>query len=457
MSTLAFARPDARARADGDVANASSRRHSRARVAMPVEDVPEVALTGRVVGRRLVSARLAFYDVACDASALERARETARGASGTVTEDETRAGVARAMSVSARATEEDVVVEVVLKLGVGSFESEDAVKTARRDAFRLGNVLTVRGTLAREDGARARSQAAWSLRCESVEEVVERWEESNPGRCFARHLYVKAPDGDSAESKLAPGASVDPCKFFINNGYCAKGDACKYAHDRAVQQAWIAERKAKRREIAVNQYGDPHGTSVANKSMRASKFANWLRATFGVEVLNSGSGVLDVAGGRGDVSFELFTKQGIRSTLVEPRARKLNKHQHKFLKKAAKMLKTEAGASAMPELCEQIQTEFTSENWHLFKDCSVVVGMHPDQATDAIVDFALEYNKPFAVVPCCVFPDLFNHRRDRRGALVTERMALVEYLADKSGGEVEYLDIEGANQVVFRRASARAV
>lgn len=426
-----------------------------------VDDVPNAVarITGRVVGRRLVSARLAFYDVACDASAFAEASET-RAREWSVDSrswDAAERGGESSLSASARATTRQVVVEVVLKLGVGSFASEDAVKMVRREAFRLGNVLTLRGTLAREEGERARSQAAWSLRCESVVEVVEEWEKSNPGRCFARHLYVKASDGDSGESKLAPGARVDPCKFFINNGYCAKGDACKYAHDRAVQQQWIAERKAKRREIAVTHYGDPHGTSVASKSLRASKFATWLRETFGVETLNSGSGVLDVAGGRGDVSFELFTKQGIRSTLVEPRERKLNKHQHKFLKKAAKMLKTEACASAMPKLCEQIQTEFTCENWHLFKDCSIVIGMHPDQATEAIVDFALEYNKPFAVVPCCVFPDLFNHRRDRQGALVTERSALVEYLADKSGGEVEYLDIEGANQVVFRRQTATTV
>ena len=30
--------------------------------------------------------------------------------------------------------------------------------------------------------------------------------------------------------------------------------------------------------------------------------------------------------------------------------------------------------------------------------------MHPDQATEAIVDFALRENKPFEV-PCCVFPE----------------------------------------------------
>jgi hypothetical protein len=34
--------------------------------------------------------------------------------------------------------------------------------------------------------------------------------------------------------------------------------------------------------------------------------------------------------------------------------------------------------------------------------CSVVVGMHPDQATEPLVDFALRAKLPFAVVPCCV-------------------------------------------------------
>lgn len=46
-----------------------------------------------------------------------------------------------------------------------------------------------------------------------------------------------------------------------------------------------------------------------------------------------------------------------------------------------------------------------------------VVGLHPDQATDSILDFALECGKPFAIVPCCVFPRLFPHRRLRQPAL----------------------------------------
>lgn len=29
--------------------------------------------------------------------------------------------------------------------------------------------------------------------------------------------------------------------------------------------------------------------------------------------------------------------------------------------------------------------------------------MHPDQATEPAIDFALSRGKPFAIVPCCVF------------------------------------------------------
>jgi hypothetical protein len=50
------------------------------------------------------------------------------------------------------------------------------------------------------------------------------------------------------------------------------------------------------------------------------------------------------------------------------------------------------------------------------------VGMHPDQATDAVVDAALALGCPFAVVPCCVFPALFAEtRRTPDGRRVTTR------------------------------------
>lgn len=38
------------------------------------------------------------------------------------------------------------------------------------------------------------------------------------------------------------------------------------------------------------------------------------------------------------------------------------------------------------------------------RDYRLVVGMHPDGATDEIVAYAVKHRVPFAVCPCCVLP-----------------------------------------------------
>ena len=79
----------------------------------------------------------------------------------------------------------------------------------------------------------------------------------------------------------------------------------------------------------------------------------------------------------------------------------------------------------------------------------------PDQATEVIADFALAHGKPFALVPCCVFPQLHPGRTlpgsgEGAGEPVTERRQLVRYLAHKLGdAAVDFLEFEGANQVVW--------
>jgi hypothetical protein len=127
-------------------------------------------------------------------------------------------------------------------------------------------------------------------------------------------------------------------------------------------------------------------------------------------------------------------------------------------------------------LCEHVRETFTPATWSAYADCSAGVGMHPDQATEAIADFAIAHRKPFAIVPCCVFPQLHPERVDPGeeegegeeeggsseeartrmktnavpGAPVTERRQLVRWLARKTGGKVAFLDFQGANQVVYR-------
>ena len=55
---------------------------------------------------------------------------------------------------------------------------------------------------------------------------------------------------------------------------------------------------------------------VYGHGLRADVFVEWLISKFGRDLLVSGSGILDVAGGRGCVSFELFSKRGVPCSLI---------------------------------------------------------------------------------------------------------------------------------------------
>jgi hypothetical protein len=221
----------------------------------------------------------------------------------------------------------------------------------------------------------------------------------------------------------------------------------------------------KRKAILEAQH-DPNDHSddlKQSKSLRAEVFAKWLVEKFGVDRLNSDSGVLDVAGGVGRLSFELhvehvrtlrtilfqiinltLTFQGVKTTLLEPRSLKLTKKQAKIVKE--KEL----------EIFDQIQAFFEEDLWMdpecpaVVKNCAVVVGLHPDQATEPIVDFALFHNKPFAVVPCCVFPHLWPHRQLASGKSVVDYAEFIEYLKQKDTRiKVEFLNLSGRNRVLF--------
>ena len=90
---------------------------------------------------------------------------------------------------------------------------------------------------------------------------------------------------------------------------------------------------------------------------------------------------------------------------------------------------------------------------HALRTCSAVVGLHSDHATEWIVDFALKFRIPFAVVPCCVCPTLFPGRRNfDTGGEVRTHEEFVEYLVRKGApGEigVGWLGFDGKDTVVY--------
>ena len=80
----------------------------------------------------------------------------------------------------------------------------------------------------------------------------------------------------------------------------------------------------------------------------------------------------------------------------------------------------------------------------------LIVGLHPDEATGAIVEVAAARGVPFAVVPCCTYARLFPGRRVVGRPVRTHR-DLCEYLRRQVPGcEVGRLKgIQGKTTVIF--------
>ncbi|KAG0055788.1 hypothetical protein BGZ83_007368 [Gryganskiella cystojenkinii] len=287
----------------------------------------------------------------------------------------------------------------------------------------------------------------------------------------------------------------DYCKFWINSQKCLLGPVCRSKHPTGdeyarIREIWVKERVQARRE-RVQQLilpDDPHTiSSKVPHSQRAFIFARWLVEKFGKDFLNSGYGVLDVAGGKGEISLFLTHMFSVRSTVVEPQRRNDKSYKrklllesiHKLLEKAEEDAQTEDEKSSkcgveevwsdqssaaslvnkpsysirneteeekrerrqlkkqqieafvVPRLHTLLDDQFVVDYPGVIENASILIGMHPDQATEPIVDMALKHKKPFAIVPCCVFPHENPDRRQKDGGRVNTTLEFIQYLVDK--------------------------
>jgi hypothetical protein len=178
-----------------------------------------------------------------------------------------------------------------------------------------------------------------------------------------------------------------------------------------------------------------------------------------IAALSERQGVLDVAGGIGHLSMALGMA-GIRSTVIDPRPSVglLNKRDRKMFRKALCVSK-ELSMSGEYRYCLPVQEFQIFRGWfgqpalgvdfsfrhpddnpddvqaltpdhQLLKDCTSIVALHPDEATEAIVDTAVANRIPFCIVPCCVFCRLYPHRQ-HNGKLVSTYDDLLDYLQAK--------------------------
>jgi hypothetical protein len=257
---------------------------------------------------------------------------------------------------------------------------------------------------------------------------------------------------------------------------------------------------------------DRRSLRLYSKKHRVYIFREFLLDTYGT-YLSPGDIVLDVAGGKGDLSWILCNVDDFQSVVMDPR-RTINhidksvdflrRHPDECRKRAVPGVSTYQPLAALmphlerkgyqmltpphvrvfvdPELVEAVRAVVQKasnclENWRLYwKDAAhrtvgfitpsgkndfsiervdvsensiadadvaldlilrakLIVGYHPDQATDACFHLASVLRKPVCVVPCCTFPSEFPHRRLYDGALerdVERYEDLIQYLLQEN-------------------------
>jgi len=237
--------------------------------------------------------------------------------------------------------------------------------------------------------------------------------------------------------------------------------------------------QSEQRRVAMRAEGECVHSGSRNRG-RAAKFVCFvLQRIGGVRALQRRLGadgvVLDVAGGNGSVSFELF-KRGVSSVVVDPRATRLTKATRHSLRRYAETQLHEFTTALAEALLRDAETDYAQLNsggirignsrFHalnvpfeasfltndstagVWASAGLVLGLHPDEPTEAIVDFCLAARKSFFVVPCCVFPKAPGNEHRRH---INTTSAFCEYLRQKAPDviHVDTITMEGRNQCVW--------
>jgi hypothetical protein len=287
-------------------------------------------------------------------------------------------------------------------------------------------------------------------------------------------------------------------------------------HDLTARQKNKEEGKLRARELAIQKQSQSSAFNVeertstrhgARNQHRHKHFAKWILSTFphvldecvdnndDNDDLNAPTRhILDVAGGKGELSARLCLCHSLRVTMVDPRQADIasvymkdvvpklpNKWQSSIQKRLEicpkfvegllekryeqLVMPFDAPANIRNEMDDSQQMDWVLSNMspalhEAVKNASLIIGLHADGATEAIVDAALYYNKPFVVVPCCVFPNLFSNRfiivQDAGGTSAPKQIPVrthdqfCEYLMKKDVRfKREVLPFEGRNVAIW--------
>jgi hypothetical protein len=218
-----------------------------------------------------------------------------------------------------------------------------------------------------------------------------------------------------------------------------------------------------------------HPPKRLDRKERHRVFAEFLVNTYGADFLSTGSGVLDVAGGGGALSHALFNL-GIKSCVLDPDPRcDVETVPFQVIDEPLSGdglqltgVVADNDKNGDDDVNNYLSDDHTTAKRRsrirkLVRSCSVIVGMHPDEATEAVIDTSLRLGKPFAILPCCVFRNLNAERLEIRkqklgggsgGDPFRSYNTFCQYLLDNKAPagirfETENLPFEGRNKVIY--------
>jgi hypothetical protein len=206
--------------------------------------------------------------------------------------------------------------------------------------------------------------------------------------------------------------------------------------------------------------------ALRDRQERHGVFAKWLVDKFGVSFLSTGSGVLDVAGGKGELCKALFDLGVRKATLLDPDPRCNPKVvPFQVIGKALQGDASDLIGGNSDSDCDKQDNERVRS---LILNCSLIAGMHPDGATEAIVDTSLRLGVPFAILPCCYSRKIFdkppldtneNGQNDILGSTSNfvdphqSYSIFCQYLLERAPVgmrfQTEHLPFQGRNKVIY--------
>ena len=154
-----------------------------------------------------------------------------------------------------------------------------------------------------------------------------------PGFIWAHYSCVEAIVGNLKDGEIPSFKCKSICKHWAKRGFCSFGHGCFFAHpplnDEKLFPPKVPKQKPKRKKRGKTRREGRQRPKVANTS-RASILRRFLIGKIGKDRLKQGSGILDVAGGKGELAFEFKYVNGIDATVVDPRPMLLQKFRRRY-------------------------------------------------------------------------------------------------------------------------------